>query len=106
MTPISPVHLTTGAIDITMQTDDHFFFKLDVDGVFESSHAKEFHPHLPPDRSFTAGSEWPDRQKYPHGAKPRSNGEFNYTWTPAVEPKGLPTGSIGTIRVGSGMGNS
>jgi hypothetical protein len=75
-----------------MQPADYFFFELDVDGAFESPRAKEFHPHLPHDRSFKAGSVWPDREKYPLGVHPLNNGEFNYTWTPddSFDPRTRP----------------
>jgi hypothetical protein len=89
-----------------MQATDHFFFELEVDGVFTSPHAKEFHPHLPHDRSFKAGTTWPNPEEHPRGVRPLGSGEFNYTWTPDADPKKLPTQSPGTIRVGSGMGNS
>jgi hypothetical protein len=105
MNPSSPVRLTTWAVDISMQATDHFFFEFDVDGVFESPHAKEFHPHLPHDSSFKAGSVWPDREKHPLGVHPLKNGQFNYTWTPdnAVKPKDSPTENTGTIHVTSGI---
>jgi len=103
MNPSSPVRLTTEAIDISMQATDHFFFELEVDGVFTSPHAKEFHPHLPHDRSFKAGTTWPNPEEHPHGVRPLANGEFNYTWTPSVGHKGMPTENTGTIRVGSGI---
>jgi hypothetical protein len=89
-----------------MQATDHFFFELEVDGVFTSPHAKEFHPHLPHDRSFKAGTTWPNPEEHPRGVRPLGSGEFNYIWTPDADPKKLPTQSPGTIRVGSGMGNS
>lgn len=106
MNPSSPVCLTTGAVDISMQATDHFFFQLEVDGVFESPHAKEFHPHLPHDRSFKAGSVWPNPTEHPKGVKPLANGTYSYTWTPDASKPKPPTENIGTIHVTSGMGNS
>lgn len=106
MNPASPVHLITGAVDISMEATDHFFFILDVDGVFVSPHAKEFHPHLPHDRAFKAGTTWPNPEEHPRGVRPLASGEFNYTWTPNFDPKGLPTTNSGTIHVGTGMGGS
>ena len=106
MNPSSPVRLSVEAVDISMQATDHFFFEFEADGVFTSSHAKEFHPHLPHDRSFKAGATWPNSEEHPHGVRPLASGEFNYTWTPITNPKGLPTSTPGTIHVGSGMGDS
>jgi|SRR5271156_354203 len=106
MNPASPVRLTTGAVDISMEATDYFFFELDVDGVFESPHAKEFHPHLPHDRSFKAGATWPNPEEHPRGVRPLASGEFNYTWTPNADLKGLPTTNAGTIHVGTGMDHS
>ncbi len=73
MNPPSPVRLTTGAVNISMQATDHFFFQFDVDGVFESPHAKGFKPHLPHDRSFKAGSMWPNPKEHPEGVRPSGN---------------------------------
>jgi hypothetical protein len=106
MKPSSPVRLTTEAVDISMQATDHFFFELEVDGVFTSSHSKEFHPHLPHDRSFMTGTTWPNPEEHPRGVRPLASGEFNYTWTPSVDHKGAPTENTGTIRVGTGMGDN
>jgi hypothetical protein len=106
MNPISPVCLTTGAVDISMQATDYFFFHLEVDGVFESPHAKEFQPHLPHDRSFKAGSVWPNPKDHPEGVKPRANGTYTYTWTPDASKPKHPTAQIGSIHVGTGMGDS
>lgn len=106
MNPSSPVCLTTEAVDISMQATDHFFFEFEVDGVFTSPHAKEFHPHLPHDRSFKAGKTWPNPEEHPRGVRPLASGEFSYTWTPDAGPKELPTAVPGTIHVGSGMGGS
>ena len=106
MNPSSPVCLTTEAVDISMQATDHFFFEFEVDGVFTSPHAKEFHPHLPHDRSFKAGTTWPNPEEHPRGVRPLASGEFNYTWTPSVGQKGVPTENTGTIRVGTGTDHS
>jgi hypothetical protein len=106
MNPSSPVRLTTEAVDISMQATDHFFFELEVDGVFTSSHSKEFHPHLPHDRSFMTGTTWPNPEEHPRGVRPLASGEFNYTWTPSVDHKGAPKENTGTIRVGTGMGDN
>jgi hypothetical protein len=102
MNPSSPVCLTTEAIDISMQATDHFFFEFEADGVFTSSHAKEFHPHLPHDRSFKADTTWPNPEEHPRGVRPLASGAFNYTWTPSVDKKGAPTENIGTIHVSTG----
>jgi hypothetical protein len=106
MNPSSPVCLTTGAVDINMQATDYFFFQFEVDGVFESPHAKEFQPHLPHDRSFKAGSVWPNPKDHPEGVKPRANGTYTYTWTPDASKPKPPTEKPGSIHVGSGMGDS
>jgi hypothetical protein len=102
MKPSSPVCLTAEAVDITMQATDYFFFHLEVDGVFQSSHAKEFQPHLPHDRAFKAGSVWPNPEEHPQGAKPRANGTYSYTWTPAASEPKPPTENLGSIHVTSG----
>jgi hypothetical protein len=106
MNPSSPVCLTTEAVDITMEAADHFFFELKVDGVFQSSHSKEFHPHLPHDRSFKAGSVWPNPEEHPKGAKPKANGNFSYSWIPDIGKPNPVTSTPGTIRVTSGASNS
>lgn len=102
MNPSNPVCLTAEAVDITMQSSEYFYFKFEVDGVFQSLSAKEFHPHLPFDHQFKAGSVWPNLDEYPKGAKPMTTGTFTYTWEPEVESEELPTQSAGTIRVNSG----
>ena len=106
MNPVSPIRLTTEAVDITMQSTDHFFFEFEVDGLFTSPHANEFHPHLPHHRSFEAGSVWTDPQEHPNGVKPRGDGTFSYTWTPNPGKPKPPTENTGTIHVGGVPNNS
>jgi hypothetical protein len=106
MNPPSPVCLTTEAVDISMKATDYFFFHLEVDGVFASPHAKEFQPHLPHDRSFKAGSVWPNPKEHPEGAKPCANGTYNYTWTPDASKPKPPTEKPGSIHVSTGMDHS
>jgi hypothetical protein len=100
MTPVSPIRLTTEAVDITMESTDHFFFEFEVGGLFTSPHDDGFHPHLPHNRSFEAGSMWPNRQEHPDGVKPLGNGIFSYTWTPNPGKPKPPTENSGTIHVG------
>jgi hypothetical protein len=106
---VVPLTDSTGPVEVTIEATDTLQFVAEVSGVFTSTYAKYFCPHLPHDKSLKQNETWPNATAYPQGTEPNpyaAGKTYTFSWTPnGVEQPGL-TSTPGTIHVDSGtMGN-
>ena len=105
---VVPLTSSTAPVEVTMEVTDTLQFVAEVSGVFTSTYAKYFCPHLPHNKSLNENETWPNTNHYPEGAEPNpyaAGKTYTFTWAPDnVKQSGLT--SPGTIHVDTGtMGN-
>jgi hypothetical protein len=96
---------STDPIEITMGATDTLQFVAEVSGVFTSTSAKYFCPHLPHNKSLNQNETWPNTKNYPEGAEPNpyaAGKTYTFSWTPAGVEQPSLTSAPGTIHVDGG----
>lgn len=96
---------STDPIEVNMGATDTLQFVAEVAGVFASTYAKYFCPHLPHNKSLKQNETWPNTTNYPEGAEPNpyaAGKTYTFSWTPdGVKQPDLTT-TPGTIHVDDG----
>jgi hypothetical protein len=102
---VVPLTDSTDPIEVSLGATDTLQFVAEVAGVFASTYAKYFCPHLPHNKSLNQNETWPNTTNYPVGTEPNpyAGGKtYTFSWTPASVEQPRLTSAPGTIHVDGG----
>lgn len=105
--PPNPVPIPEYEGTITMLHTDHLQLTFTEAGLFCTNDHDDFIPRLPNGEHFERGESWPDKDKYPDGAKPAPKSDFDAVYEYHTQA-GAKCGDLinttqKTISVGSGQ---